>query len=230
MHVPLVPRPSLIGRVPITPRERCLALGAGGAFATYLLMVLWVETSSVAVDEAVRGLVHAVASPLLHGPMEAVSRLGRAEGVIALIALGSAGLWRYDRCSAMVLPALMAGSGALQFIAKWVVDRPRPDLTPWGFPSGHVLSLVVFFGFLADVIHRSEIKLRWRRIAAVLCAVPVVAVAYSRLYLDRHWLTDVAGGFSIGLAYLLCVVLIIEWARAQRAEGEAAAIGPHSAL
>ena len=230
MHVQPAPRTSLIGRVPVTPRERCLALGAGGALAAYLLMILWVETSTVAVDQAVRSLVHAVASPLLHGPMEAVSWLGRAEGVIVLIALGSASLWRYDRCSAMVLPALMAGSGALQLIAKWAIDRPRPDLTPWGFPSGHVLSLVVFFGFLAYVIHGSGIGPRWRRIAAILCAVPVVAVAYSRLYLDRHWLSDLVGGFAIGLAYLLCVVLIVEWARAPRAEGEVAAIGSQGAL
>jgi hypothetical protein len=38
----------------------------------------------------------------------------------------------------------------------------------------------------------------------------VGAVAFSRLYLDRHWLSDLGGGFSIGLAYLLLAIWLIE--------------------
>jgi hypothetical protein len=38
----------------------------------------------------------------------------------------------------------------------------------------------------------------------------VAAVAFSRLYLDRHWLSDLGGGFSIGLAYLLLAIWVIE--------------------
>jgi len=38
----------------------------------------------------------------------------------------------------------------------------------------------------------------------------VGVVAFSRLYLDRHWLSDLGGGFSIGLAYLLLAIWLIE--------------------
>ena len=31
----------------------------------------------------------------------------------------------------------------------------------------------------------------------------VLVVAASRIYLEAHWLSDVVGGFAIGLAYLL---------------------------
>jgi membrane-associated phospholipid phosphatase len=189
-------------------------------------MVWWAETSTLAMDEAARNAVLLARHPLLTALMADVSRLGAAEGLIALIAVGSVSLWRRDRCWALVLPPLMAGTGALQFLAKWAVDRPRPDLQPWGFPSGHVLSLVVFFGFLAYLGWTSGTSPRRRRAIALLCAIPVLVVAYSRLYLDRHWLTDLAGGFAVGLAYLLLVLLIVEVARKRYARRQAVALIP----
>jgi len=35
-------------------------------------------------------------------------------------------------------------------------------------------------------------------------------VAASRLYLDMHWTSDVLGGFTLGLAYLLAALLVLE--------------------
>ena len=36
------------------------------------------------------------------------------------------------------------------------------------------------------------------------------SVGVSRIYLDKHWLSDLAGGLSIGLAYLLLAIWLIE--------------------
>jgi membrane-associated phospholipid phosphatase len=38
----------------------------------------------------------------------------------------------------------------------------------------------------------------------------VVVVAFSRLYLDKHWLSDLAGGLTIGAAYLLLAIWAVE--------------------
>jgi membrane-associated phospholipid phosphatase len=35
-----------------------------------------------------------------------------------------------------------------------------------------------------------------------ICAAVVGTVAYSRMYLDAHFLSDILGGFTAGLAYL----------------------------
>jgi membrane-associated phospholipid phosphatase len=40
----------------------------------------------------------------------------------------------------------------------------------------------------------------------VACAAIVATVAYSRMFLDAHWISDVLGGFTMGLAYLLAVL------------------------
>ena len=113
-------------------------------------------------------------------------------------------LWPRRRRWALALPLVMAGVGIIQFLAKWAVDRPRPNLAPWGFPSAHVLSLVVLCGYLAYVVSAGRAQAgtgqrrAWRMAAAV-----VGTVAYSRMYLDAHFLSDILGGFTAGLAYLL---------------------------
>ena len=87
----------------------------------------------------------------------------------------------------------------------------RPNLAPFGFPSGHVLSLVVFFGLMIYLVAMaSSQRRRWRVLACLIASVPVVVVAFSRLYLDKHWLSDLAGGLTIGAAYLLLAIWVVE--------------------
>jgi membrane-associated phospholipid phosphatase len=162
------------------------------------------------VDHRVRALVQLARLPWLDIVMLAVSRLGENHGLIPLIALGSAILWRPSRRWAVALPILMAGTGALQLIAKWAVDRPRPNLAAWGFPSGHVLSLVVYFGLMTYLLATSSAARSRRRLGYAGCVAIVLAVAFSRLYLEAHWVSDVAGGLTLGLAYLLSTIWLVE--------------------
>jgi undecaprenyl-diphosphatase len=148
-----------------------------------------------------------------------VSGLGENYGLIPLIAIGSALLWRPSRRWAVTLPLLMAGTGALQLIAKWAVDRPRPNLAAWGFPSGHVLSLVVYFGLMMYLLAISTTARSRRQLGYAGCVAIVVTVAFSRLYLEMHWASDVAGGFTLGLAYLLLTIWLVENIAARRGAG-----------
>ena len=90
----------------------------------------------------------------------------------------------------MALPLLMAGTGALQLVAKWAIDRPWPNLAEWGFPSGHVLSLVVFFGLVAYLLAASSLRRSRRSLGYAGCAATVLVVAFSRMYLEAHWVSD----------------------------------------
>ena len=162
------------------------------------------------LDHRARALVHLTRLPLLDPAMMGVSGLGENYGLIPLITLGVAALWRPSRRWAVVLPLLMAGTGVLQLVAKWAIDRPRPNLSAWGFPSGHVLSLVVFFGLMTYLLAMSTMTRSRRRLGYVGCSAIVLAVALSRLYLDAHWISDVAGGLTLGLAYLLLTISLVE--------------------
>jgi membrane-associated phospholipid phosphatase len=168
------------------------------------------------IDGGARGAVEMTRFLHLDFPMQAVSILGSPSGLIPLIVVASLLLWHYRRHWALVLPVVMLGTGGLQLLSKWAVDRPRPNLAAWGFPSGHVLSLVVFLGLLIYLLSRSHLGRTWRWIGAGIGGGVLLAVAFSRLYLDMHWLSDVCGGFALGLAYLLAVIWVVELATHRR--------------
>ncbi len=185
------------------------------------------QESSFGLDHGTRGIVRLIRDTRLTVPMQTLSLLGERSVLSLLIVLASLLLWRwYRRRWAMALPVIMAGTGGLQFVAKWAVDRPRPDLAAWGFPSGHVLSLVVFFGLVAYLLSTSRMSQRWRYLGAAIGVGTVLAVGFSRLYLDVHWLSDVLAGFMLGLAYLLLTIWLVECLRYRRLRGAVVPLPP----
>ena len=92
------------------------------------------------------------------------------------------------RGSAITVAVATLGGQAISNGAKWLFDRPRPDLVPHGvevmtasFPSGHSMMAAVTYLTLAVMLARVEPR---RRIKVFLIAVAVmitVAVGISRV-------------------------------------------------
>jgi undecaprenyl-diphosphatase len=193
-------------------KPRYLLSGAAISLIGYTLLAILATHQVLAdLDYGIRTWMVVLRYEVLNLPLRVLTGLGDSIGLIALIGLGMALLWNVSRRWAIALPFLMTGAGGLQYLAKWAADRPRPNDAPWGFPSGHVLSLVVFFGLVAWLVATaSRPRRRWRIVAAALCTAAVAAVAFSRLYFDKHWLTDLAGGLMAGMAYLLLAIWVVE--------------------
>lgn len=204
---PISVRHAVRGRKP-----RLLLSGVAVSLVGYLALAIFAAQQQLfALDYGTREWVRLLRYEMLTAPMEIVTHLGDRAGLIALVVLGMLVLWRVSPRWAIALPVLMAGVGAVQWVAKAAAGRARPDEAPWGFPSGHVLSTVVFFGLMIYLVATaSRRRRRWRLLACLVCLVPVVVVAFSRLYLDRHWLSDLAGGLTAGMAYLLLTIWIVE--------------------
>ncbi|HEV8583386.1 MAG TPA: phosphatase PAP2 family protein [Methylomirabilota bacterium] len=210
-------------------RPLLLLSGAVASLAGYVaLAVLAAHQQFFAIDYGTRAWVRIIQKEAEYLPWAVITQLGGTLGVLALIAAGMAFLtWRGLRRWALALPAIMAGAGALATIFKWSIQRARPDESPWGFPSGHTLSLVVFFGLMVWLVATaSQQRRRWRLLACALCVLAVLLVAFSRLYLDRHWLSDVAGGLTLGLGFLLLVIWVIEVLTVDRTIIPARGAGP----
>ena len=190
--------------------EKILAVAMVCALAFAVLASQAAERVTWDIDGGVKELVHRNQHPAVLAGMHAVSVLGTPAGLVPLIALVSGLAWRRKREHAIVVPLVMIGAGGVQYVAKWAVDRPRPDLTSWGFPSGHVLSLVVLLGLACYFVAASGSRHPWRNLGTAGAAAVVLTVAGSRLYLNVHWLSDVVGGFAVGLCYLLIVLAVLE--------------------
>ncbi len=101
----------------------------------------------------------------------------------------------------------MIGESALFEIINTTVGRPRPPTQIWNvlkipsFPSGHVEASLVFYGFVAYLLagRARPILSKILILLAGLCIV--LFVAFSRVYTAGHYLSDVLGGFALGLTW-----------------------------
>lgn len=131
--------------------------------------------------------------------------------------------WKKRRISAMLFLASVLGGFGLELILKLLFHRTRPDLVPvlalelsYGFPSGHATMATVFFGGLAALVFHLTRKRLPRTAATVGAAFAIGSVAFSRIYLGVHWLTDVAAGILVGLFWVIVAATATEMVAASR--------------
>jgi undecaprenyl-diphosphatase len=162
-------------------------------------------------------------SELLQGslfPGMGVSRLVRAVGSTEVV-LGTGGgvavvLWLLGRRRQAVLLAL--GLVVLPFLQhglKELVDRPRPtaDLVDLrsgfsspSFPSGHVMSPALLYGFLLYVSPRLVLPSVVKAALLGWCAFVLAIAGPAQVYVGVHWPSDVVGGYAWAGVLLLPLV------------------------
>lgn len=150
---------------------------------------------------------HGVESFMLIG-----SILGDKMALIPAATLIAMGLMakRYYWTALHWTAAILTTTGSVQLI-KYLYYSPRPPGLLHGpisssFPSGHTMTSVGFYGFLALMV--AQILPQNKRSLPYWIGLTLVLwVGISRLYLGAHWLTDVVAGFSLALFWLLLVMV-----------------------
>ncbi|MGH7346909.1 MAG: phosphatase PAP2 family protein, partial [Candidatus Rokuibacteriota bacterium] len=74
----------------------------------------------------------------------------------------------------------------------------------------HTFGAVVFFGGMIYLLWTVEMRPLWRWMATAGLLLLILGVAVSRLYLRSHWMSDVLGGLTGGVAYLLFFLLAVD--------------------
>lgn len=135
-------------------------------------------------------------------------------GVLGLLILAVVGilLGLGRRWLAGYVGLAVAGGLACSLALKYVIDRPRPDLVPYGslvmtssFPSGHSMMAAVVYLTLGALLARC-VQADWLRTYILLCSLALtLLVGISRMYLGVHWPTDILAGWLAGAAWaMLC--------------------------
>jgi membrane-associated phospholipid phosphatase len=110
--------------------------------------------------------------------------------------------------------AVLILATATNIVLKRIINRARPSLehlvsvNTLSYPSGHSMSAMAFYGFLAYLCIRYPIK-RWLRYMLVtLLIFIIVSIGLSRIYLGVHYPSDVIAGFIGGLIWVTFCALI----------------------
>lgn len=192
--------------------RRSAAVLVVAAVLLFVLAAWMARGESVAeVDRGARRLIREGRPAALQTPMRVVSALATGYVLLPVTLACSVVLWRRrERVAALVLPAIGLGAVVALALTKWVIDKPRPKLRGYGFPSGHVFGVTVFVVIAVYLLWRFDARRGWQRATRAGGIVFVTAVGYSRIYVDAHWLSDVVGGLLAGIAFALAMVLVLD--------------------
>jgi membrane-associated phospholipid phosphatase len=203
--------PAPIGSRPIA------ALLIGLAALVLFLLLVRVATAPSVDGFDVRAEQWCVAHQAgwLYGFFDVVSKVAGITGM-RIVGFASAillFLFRSRRLGVGMVAVVLAGMQAFE-VAKRLIARPRPahgyavDPT-YAFPSGHATLAAAVCGTLGYLLWRERLVSGAAAIGAGI-ALPVI-VGISRVYLDVHWATDVAGGWLAGLIVACLAAAIYEW-------------------
>jgi len=160
---------------------------------------------------------------------ESITPLGKWYGQMPVAALVTAAAWRSGGPRAAIPIASVSAAAAS---LAWLLEQAmRPRTPPPGrhsptepsFPSGHALQTSAVAWAAAYVLTR-EGATSLSRAVPVALVVPAVS-GLAKLWLDRHWYTDVMGGYLLGAALAASSATAYELARPRRRPRLGRAVG-----
>lgn len=136
--------------------------------------------------------------------------------LFALLIIGGLALQRRYLPILLVTLSLL-GAGLLTGSLKTVFGRPRPpveyraiEADALSFPSGHSIISAVLYLTLGAMLARVTADRRMKFYIIAVAVLLTALVGFSRVYLGVHYLTDVLGGWAVGLIWAALCLIITE--------------------
>jgi membrane-associated phospholipid phosphatase len=137
--------------------------------------------------------------------------LGVVSAIIAIVLLV-----RREYVLAIGWIVAQAGGGILIATLKRSFERSRPE-TPdallasgWSFPSGHAMTTFMFCGMGAYLLLRYARSTRVRVLIVAMALTWCLVIAFTRLYLGAHFLSDVTASLMAATAWIAVCVSTME--------------------
>lgn len=187
--------------------------------------------SIIALDLEAERWFHSHQTPWLNRFLSGVSRLHEwpaITGATVLFLLYL--LWRRDWRWMTTVVCAVPGGMLLDALLKVAFHRARPTLSTlaavlhtYSFPSGHVMAATLLYGVAAAYLS-TRLAVWYGVVLAVLVAGSMVAmVAFSRVYLGVHYLSDVLSAAAAGVTWLALCLMAVDtlWYRRGRRHNNA---------
>jgi undecaprenyl-diphosphatase len=201
-----------MARLPVLNSARLLHAASVALLACIWLAMLLLGRG--ALDQQLERALYAGGNPALILVARIFTFLGEPTVLVGGGFLLALWLWRLGkgRFALGLLLVILIGRG-LSEVQKYWIARARPTLEPHlvivktsSFPSGHAASSMIFYLTLALALAPPRRRGAWA-LAAILVSLLVGA---SRVMLGVHWPSDVIGGWSFGLLWVLVTLRAAE--------------------
>ena len=166
------------------------------------------EKETIAIDLIIyKIIVQNMRTDILTSIFKIITNFGGAYCLI-IIAMLSA-IFIKDKKIAFSIPINLILITIFNLVLKNIVERPRPigyrliDETGYSFPSGHSMVSAAFYGLIIYFVWKNIKDKKLKYISCAVLGILVALIGISRIYLGVHYASDVLGGFTISVAYLI---------------------------
>jgi len=169
-------------------------------------VVLTGDPGPTAGDRAAFDIAGQLQASWLTDVAKVVTQLGSAAvtlpvAAVATVLLGLRRRWAEAAVLVVATAIIYVGVADL----KQLVGRPRPpgsltEVSGFGFPSGHAAHGVIYAWLALTLTVRLRPGMAGGTALLVTGIALTVAVGLSRVYLRTHYLSDVSGGWALGVA------------------------------
>ena len=173
-----------------------------------ILTMFVVSGNADIIDEKVFNSIILIKNKPLSVFLRIITNIGSTVGVIALLGVTAYIFMKKKIFSDFKYVIINVGLGViLMKTIKDIVKRVRPAwkwITQGGFsfPSGHTISALLLYGTLLLLVYK-KVKGKYRKPLIIFFTVMIILIGFSRIYFGVHYLSDVIGGYILGLAILL---------------------------
>lgn len=108
------------------------------------------------------------------------------------------------------------GSALIFFTLSTLIGRVRPTTMIWiivnipGFPSGHAVATVTFYGLMAYLLVPKMPSSFWKVVVIAAALLISIFIGFSRIFTGGHYLTDILAGYAVGIAWSGAAYTLIE--------------------
>lgn len=190
-----------------------LDLAALVLFALFVVLGLRVAARPLSRADALAVYFRGQLTPLAR--LFTISGRGPTMTSLCLFSIALCAALRIHLTAALLMTLSQLVSQTLVEYAKTLFRRMRPDYWLVGleaghsYPSGHATTAVVFFCGWAAIVALSPIAGNAKVAVMAILAAWALGIAWSRLALGAHYLTDICGGALFGAAWSCAAFTVI---------------------